>query len=115
MRDVLEQLSSTPGIVGSLVATTDGMVVYSCLRGGLDEDAAAALVSSLLTSTVGLLSNCGRSRMEQLVLQASRGKIIVSDLGNAYLVAVTDRNLNIDQGFLEIKSAANSLRKLGRM
>ena len=44
MREVLEKLGAYPGIVGSLVATTDGMVVASHLN-GMDEDAAAALVS----------------------------------------------------------------------
>ncbi|MAG56314.1 MAG: hypothetical protein CMJ83_08495 [Planctomycetes bacterium] len=115
MLEVLERLGDNPGIVGSLVATTDGIVVQSRLRSGMDEDAAAALVSSLLTSTVGLLGECGKARMGQLVLRASRGKIIVTDLGNAYLVVVTDRNLDLNQGLLEIKSAAKTLTKLGRL
>ena len=115
MLEVLEQLSSQPGILGSLVATTDGIVVQSKLRGGMDEEAAAALVSSLLTHTVGLLTECGRPRMEQLELRASRGKIIVTDLGNAYLVVVTDRNHDLSQGQLEIRSAAKTLSKMGKI
>lgn len=114
MHEVLEQLGSNPGIVGSLVATTDGMVVKSHLR-GMDQDAAAAFVSSLLTHTVGLLTECGRPRMEQLELRATRGKIIVTDLGNAYLVVVTDRTLDLKQGLLEIKSAAEALRRMGQI
>ena len=114
MREVLDQLGAYPGIVGSLVATTDGMVVASHLN-GMDEEVAAALVSSLLTHTVGLLTECGRPRMEHLELFASRGKIIVTDLGNAYLIVVTERRLDLNQGMLEIKSAATALRRIGRL
>ena len=115
MFDVLDKLNAHPGIIGSLVATRDGIVVASRLKSGLDEDAAAALVSSLLTSTMGLLGECGEPRLEQLVLRATRGKIIVSDLENAYLVVVTDQHLDLEQGLLEIRSAAEHLKRLGRI
>lgn len=113
MLEALDSLRAHPGILGCLVATTDGIVVQSRLGDDLDEDAAAAFVSSLLASTVHLLGECGRPRMEQLVLRASRGTIIVTDLGHSYLVVVTNRSLDLKQGLLEIKSAAKSLRRLG--
>jgi predicted regulator of Ras-like GTPase activity (Roadblock/LC7/MglB family) len=50
--------------------------------------------------------------MEQIVLRASRGKIIIIDLGHTYLMVVTDRNLDLNQGLVEVRSAAQSLRKL---
>lgn len=115
MFDVLERLNTYPGIIGSLVATPDGIVVASRLKSGLDEDAAAALVSSLITSTVSLLRECGEPRLDQLVLRATRGKIIVFDLENSYLVVVTDQHLDLEQGLLEIKSAAESLKRMGRI
>ena len=114
MREILIRLGTYPGVLGCLVATSDGIVVDSHLE-GMDEDAAAALVSSLLVHTADLLDRDGGSRMDQLELRASRGKIIVSDLGSAYLVVVTDRGLDLDQGRIEIRSAANALRKVGRI
>lgn len=113
MIDVLDDLRRTPGVLGCLVATTDGIVVCSCLADGLDDTAAAAFVSSLLGGTAHLLGGCGRPRMERLVLKATRGQIVVEDLGHSYLVAVTDRHLDLDQGILEIRSAAKTLRRLG--
>ena len=115
MKEVLRSLSGQPGILGSLVATTDGMVVASCLGGGLNEDAAAALVSSLLMATSRLLNGWGGPRMERLILRATRGKIVVTDLENAYLVVVTDGYLDLNQGLLEIQSAAQQLKRLGRI
>ena len=115
MKEILSDLRERPGILGCMVTTTDGMVVTSNLGGGLDEDAAAALVSSLLRGISGLLEGCGVSHMESLVLRASRGKILVSDLGNSYLVVVTDGHLDLEQGLLDIQSAAQHLQKLGRI
>ena len=114
MREVLERLGANPGIVGSLVATTDGMVVASHLR-DMDQETAAAFVSSLLIDALVLLEECGRPRMQQLELRASRGKIIVTNLGNAYLVAVTNRTLDLKQGLIEIKSASETLRRMGQI
>jgi len=115
MKHVLEELRERPGILGCLVTTTDGMVVASCLEKSLDEEVAAALVSSLLGGTRRLLEDCGAPHMESLTLRASRGKILVTHLGNAYLVVVTDRHLDLVQGQLDIKSAAQQIKRLGRI
>lgn len=115
MKEVLRNLGGQPGVLGCLVATTDGIVVASELNGGLDEDTAAALVSSLLMATGRLLNRCGGPRMKRLILRATRGKIVVTDLSNAYLVVVTDGHIDLNQGLLEIQSAAEQLRRLGRI
>lgn len=115
MIDVLKRLCTNPGFLGAMVATKDGIVVKSHLQAGMDDDASAALVSALLTSTTSLLGNVGLAGMEQIVLRASRGKIVVADLGIAYLVVVADRNLDLDSGMLEIKSASKALSRIGRI
>ncbi len=115
MIEVLDELNSLPGISGSLVATPDGIVVASRLRGSLDPDTAAALVSSLLAGAQSVVRQCGDGGMSRLVMVATRGKVIVTDLGNAYLVVVTDRHIDLDQGLLDIESAAKTLRKLGQI
>lgn len=112
MDEILESLNQVPGVLGSLLGTSDGMVVAARLKGELNHEAAAALVSSLLVGTTALLDECGRPHMEQIVLRASRGKIIIIDLGHTYLMVVTDRNLDLNQGLVEVRSAAQSLRKL---
>jgi predicted regulator of Ras-like GTPase activity (Roadblock/LC7/MglB family) len=53
--------------------------------------------------------------MNRFVLVSTRGKVIMVDLGNAYLVVVTDRHIDLKGSLIEIESAAKSLRKLGRL
>jgi len=113
MHEVLDELNSRPGVLGSLVATEDGIVVASRLGTTLDEDATAAMVSSVLAA--GRAATASTGEMNRLVLVATRGKLIVTALGNAWLVVLTDRHIDFDQGLLDIEGAANSLRRLGRL
>jgi len=115
MHEVLEQLNTTPGVRGSLVATPDGMVVASRLGGALDPETAAALTSTLLAGAHEVAKRCGGSEMSRFVLVSTRGKVIMLDLGNSYLVVVTERHVDLNQGLIEIESAAKALRKLGRL
>jgi predicted regulator of Ras-like GTPase activity (Roadblock/LC7/MglB family) len=115
MLEVLDGLNSRPGIRGSLVATPDGMVVASRLQGTFDPEMAAALTSALLAGANEIGRHCGGQEMNRFVLVSTRGKVIMVDLGNAYLVVVTDRHIDLKGSLIEIESAAKSLRKLGRL
>ena len=50
MDDLLAQLNGTHGVAGSLVLSTDGLLVASQLRAGQDEDAIAAAAASLVSN-----------------------------------------------------------------
>ena len=115
MRDVIRELNTIPGIKGSLVLTSDGIVVTSELSPDLDEDTTAALVGNVVTQTEKLLESGHYQAMEQMVLTATRGKIVIQNLSNCYLVVVTNQFINLDVTRLEIASAANKLRELGTM
>jgi uncharacterized protein len=115
MREVLDELNTRPGILGSLVATPDGMVVASRLGDAFDPETAAALTSTLLAGAHEVGHQCGNQAMTRFVLVSTRGKVIMVDLGNAYLVVVTDRHIDLNQGLIEIESTAQALRKLGRL
>lgn len=115
MLDVLDDLNSRPGILGSLVATPDGMVVAARLHGGFDPETAAALTSTLLAGAHEVGYQCGDQPVSRFVLVATRGKVIMIDLGNAYLVVLTDRHIDLNQGLIEIESSAQALRKMGRL
>jgi predicted regulator of Ras-like GTPase activity (Roadblock/LC7/MglB family) len=115
MFELLDELNSRPGVRGSLVATPDGMVVASRLQGTFDPETAAALTSALLGGANEVGRHCGGESMKKFVLVSTRGKVIMIDLGNAYLVVVTDRHIDLKDGLIEIESAAKGLRKMGRL
>lgn len=113
MREVLRKLNETPGIKGSLVLTTDGIVVIADLSSELDEDTTAALVGNVVTQTMQLLGSGEYSAMDRMIMTASRGKIVIENLENCLLVVVTNQFTNLDVTMLEIASAAKLIRKLG--
>lgn len=115
MLEVLDELNTRPGIRGSLVATPDGMVVASRLQGTFDPETAAALTSALLAGAQAIGRHCAGQGIQRFALVSTRGKVIMVDLGNAYLVVVTDRHIDLQGGLIEIESSANTLRKLGRL
>ena len=115
MREVLKKLNSIPGIKGSLVVTTDGIVVASELTSELDEDTTAALAGNVVTHTVSMLNAGEYESMDNMVLTASRGKIVIENLNNCHLVVVTNQFINLDVTLLEITSAAVKIRELGKL
>ncbi|MEM7263349.1 MAG: roadblock/LC7 domain-containing protein [Planctomycetota bacterium] len=111
MKDLLESLNQVPGVDGSMVITPDGIMVTAALGPSLSEDVVAALSSSLmLTLKRGLEAVGGSEVPEEMILSAVGGKLIFADLGNAFLVVVTQPNLKLNTDLVEIRSVARRLR-----
>lgn len=115
MISVLEQLNERPGVAGSLLATADGIVVASRLGPGLDEEAAAAIVSAVVGAARRGFRRAADGGVARFTLTATRLKLIVQDVGDAYLVVATDRHVDLERGLLDVEAAAHALRKLGRL
>ncbi len=115
MRRTLKQLNDVAGVKGSLVVTLDGIVVASHLSRSLSEDAVAAVSASVIAATRRALEPAGLSRFARFTLVASHGKMVFTDTGPAYLVVVTDRNVELGPVDIEIESAAMRIRNLGEI
>ena len=94
-----------------MVMTHDGIMAAAALGPDLEVDVVAALASALLTSTKKALSRIAEGEnLTQFVLTASDGKMVFVDLGNAYLVVVAKRDMELDTTLVEIRSAAHHIR-----
>lgn len=114
MKEILEALNSNAGIRGSMVMTHDGIMAAAALGPDLEEDAVAALASSLLaTVKVTLRDLVHEGNLTQFILTASDGKMVFVDLGNAYLVVVAKRDMELDTTMVEIRSAAHRIVNRG--
>ncbi len=110
MKTLLKNLNEVPCVQGSMVITDDGIMVAAALGPDLEEDAVAALSSSLvMTLRRSLREFCGEIP-EEMVLTADKGKLIFLSLGPAYLVVVTKKNLKLETDLVEIRSMARKLR-----
>ena len=106
MLEILRQLNGSPGINGSLVVAADGLVITSCLGEEVDGDATAALVGDVVGSAIEWLQSGGHAEPSQMVVNASRGKIVVHSADTCFLVVLTSQFVDLDVTHLEIASAA---------
>lgn len=116
MKQQLEKLNGVPGVQGSMVITRDGIMVAASLGPNLEEDAVAALSSSLVLTIKRGISPVGVDLdPEEMILTAEEGKLIFLDLGNAFLVVVTQPQLRLASGLVEIRGIARKVRSLCEM
>ncbi|RKY29156.1 MAG: hypothetical protein DRP79_01255 [Planctomycetota bacterium] len=115
MRDTLKNLNQVVGINGSMLVTRDGMVVASELGEGLEEEAVAALATSVIRTTTRALRKINEEGFSLFILTASFGRLALVDAEIAYLVVVTERTINIDATILEMQSAVRRIRKKARI
>ncbi|MCK4299048.1 MAG: roadblock/LC7 domain-containing protein [Planctomycetes bacterium] len=115
MREILQELNQSVGVRGSSVVTRDGIVVASALTAELDEDAVAAMASTLVLNTISTLERVGFGGFSLFTIQASSGKMVVADAEVAFLVVVTDPGVNLDLTMVDISAASYRLKKRGRL
>ena len=111
MQAILDNLNRSVGVVGSAVMTHDGMLVTSALSDRQDEETLAAIGSSLVTSTQRSLEDLGDATLKLMTVDGSRGKIVLVNAVEAYLIVITDNTIALDATMLDIKSAVQRLRR----
>ncbi len=110
MKAILQKLNETAGIRGSMVMTQDGITAAAALGPNFEEDVVAALASAILTSIRQSLRQVEmNATLSQFVLTASDGKMVFVNLGNAYLLVVAKRDMELDTTMVEIQSAAHHI------
>jgi predicted regulator of Ras-like GTPase activity (Roadblock/LC7/MglB family) len=115
MQTLLKNLNELVGIRGSLVVSSDGMVIASQLTGGLDEDRVAAMASNVVLRASRALKERGLAQFSRLSLTSSDGEMIFEATGIGYLVVVMERGIDLGQADLEIRSTALRITTLGEI
>ena len=114
---VLEQLSSEVGVRGAMLVARDGFPIASSPMRGVDGDTIAAITSGVLQGIAAGLGGLGKSpRFTKFVLSTAHGRLVFVDAEcDAYIVAITDKSLNIDVALLEMSGAAKRIRRMAEM
>jgi len=115
MKTILENLNRSVGVIGSAVMTNDGMLVTSAMTEGLDQDALAAIGSSLLISAQESLTSYGNAGVNLMTVEASRGKIVIVNGGSFFLLVITDSTIALDTTMLDIRSALRKMQNVATL
>ena len=115
MRDVLQGLNKEVGVKGSLILTKDGVIVASEIPQPLNGELVAAIASNAIQRIIASLRGLGGQSFSRYLFNASYGKMIFIETGDAYLVVVLDKTINVDFTLLAVASAARKIKNLGSM
>lgn len=115
MFDILKRLNRGVGVRGSMVVTVDGIIVASDMGGDLEDGRVAAIASNVIQRTQTALAEIELRKFSQFILTAMHGKMVFQDIGNAFLVVLTDKAINLDHTLIEIKGAAYKIQSRAKI
>lgn len=112
MEEVIVSLSKAPGVRGAALATEDGMMVTHSLHGRFDPDVVAGLASFVIATTHRVMVADGYDRLDRFVVHATHGKFVLTDIGDAFLIAITDQFVQLDPVLKTVDQATKRLREI---
>ena len=116
INEILGELHEVSGVKGTAVLTTDGMTVASTLGEEFLSDVVAGLSSFLVSTTRRTLVDAGLGeQFTRFVMNATHGKVILLDLGEAFLVVITNQFTHLQNCLAEVQEAASKIRRVARI
>jgi len=112
MKRLLEQLNTTPGVMGSMVMTDDGIPVVSLLGTEMDEECVAAFSSTVRLAANRTAAQLDNQHPDEVIIEAEQGNLLLINLDGALLAVMTHAGLELNTGLLEFRSVARRLREI---
>jgi predicted regulator of Ras-like GTPase activity (Roadblock/LC7/MglB family) len=110
MFQILEELNKTAGINGSMIVGQDGIVIAADLNTNLQDEAVGALAASIVDTVKKSMERLSNEHLKQITVEASKGKLFLTDVGIGILAVTTDPQVNVGLVRLEIKNAAEKIK-----
>jgi predicted regulator of Ras-like GTPase activity (Roadblock/LC7/MglB family) len=110
MYEILEELNKTAGVNGSMIVGQDGIVIAADLDTQLQDEDVGALAASIVSTVQKSVSRLSDDALKQITVEASEGKLFLTDVGIGILAVTTDPKVNVGLIRLEIKNAAERVR-----
>jgi predicted regulator of Ras-like GTPase activity (Roadblock/LC7/MglB family) len=112
---ILNDLNALPSVLGCALVTGDGIMVCSAMRGRIADDVVAGLASFLIATTRKTLEECGFGSFSRFVMNSTHGKVVLTDLGESFLVVVADQFAGLEGILPEIQDAARRVRRAAQI
>ena len=114
MVDRLREMQiSTPDIEASAIVSVDGLIMASSLPANVDEDRVSAMSAAMLSLGERIASELGRGTLDQVYIKGNNGYVILTEISeDAVLTALARKQAKLGLVFLDMRRAAEDLRKL---
>lgn len=110
MFQILEELNKTAGINGSMIVGKDGIVIAADMKTNLQDETVGALAASIVDTVKKSMERLSNENLRQITVEASKGKLFLTDVGIGILAVTTDPQVNVGLVRLEIKNAAEKIK-----
>jgi predicted regulator of Ras-like GTPase activity (Roadblock/LC7/MglB family) len=110
MHEILEELNKTSGVNGSMIVGKDGIVIAADLHTQLQNEEVGALAASIISIVQKSVSRLSDDALKQVTVEASNGKLFLTDVGIGILAVTTDPQVNVGLIRLEVKNAAEKVK-----
>jgi len=114
LKSILTELNGTSkDIQASAAISTDGLVMASILSSEMDEDRMGAMAAAMLSLGERISDELGRGNLEQVLIKGEQGYVFMTHAGpDTVVCVVTQSTAKLGLVFLDIKRAAESIRKI---
>ncbi|MHB8072014.1 MAG: roadblock/LC7 domain-containing protein [Candidatus Cryosericum sp.] len=108
MEEVLRNLNKEMGVMGSAVVSKDGLVIASALD--QDEESVAGMAASVFQSATTTSGVMAIGAISMITLEGDKGKAFMIDLPEAFLIVLTNSEVNLGRLRIEIRKAAGQIK-----
>jgi hypothetical protein len=113
VKHILEELNGRIGALGSMVVSSDGLLVAAVVGQETQLDRLAAMGAAILSDVRRTLAKAGMQDFTQCEVAAERGKVILVQAGKTYLLVLVGPRMQVGPGSVEILSAARQVDRAG--
>lgn len=110
MKECLEKLNKTSGVIGSLIVGRDGLVIDNVVPAGINADLVGAIVAGVFTSAESSMEELNQGELDMVMVEGSMGKLLLCNSG-AILVVLLGDDVNLGIVRLDIKKAIQDLKE----
>jgi uncharacterized protein len=111
MYQILEELTQTTGITGSMLVGNDGIIIAADLDTSFQDETVGAMAASIVSTVQKSLERLKSTHLKQVTIEAEQGKLFLTDVGFGILVVTTEPNVNVGLVRLEIKNTASKIKE----
>ena len=115
MQDILNSLNKVRGVRGSLIVGRDGILIASDFGTDADENAMGAVGSQILSALQNALDRMSMGHFRRFLVTGHFGKILMVDAGNAILILLLEKDVNLGMVGVEIKDAVEAIVEKSRL
>ncbi len=112
MDRILNELNRVPGIKGSLIVGTDGIVIASELSDELDEEEISALASALILASDKISQKVEQGQLKSIFVETSKMRWSINRARMGFLICLSHADSNLGLIRVELRDAVMKLNNL---